>query len=313
MLGYQMWMGCARWLKLARGEFSINMVFILLITIISITLLISMFGYKLPGFGKDLYCKTFFHVYSSTMIPQGMRVDKRYCNIGPAIGVVELAPIEDRLLTFADGSESKQVVNEILNVQLDSKNVTFASISFSVFDNDPRSVDVDVGGDGSVEDSFTLTIANTPYEADLTDAVRSYVEQTGNLIVPIAVIDSAGLGMQVHELKVDQLRFFPHEQLVGGMLACWELAEYGRLQEDLVCVEITIPNDFKSSGMDTIIDESEITKVLVESEGCDILPNPDGDPSCGDENSIDWYILDLKDVSNILIEYNSLRKSIVVS
>lgn len=70
-----------------KGDIAINLVLIIVIAVISIFLLIGLFATKLPGFSKSLYCKTFFHVYSKTFVPSGLRVDPEYCQESAALRV----------------------------------------------------------------------------------------------------------------------------------------------------------------------------------------------------------------------------------
>ncbi len=65
-----------------KGDITINVIMVLLITIVSILLLLGIFSAKLPTFAKSIYCKTFFFIHSSSFIPQAIRQDQTYCSQG---------------------------------------------------------------------------------------------------------------------------------------------------------------------------------------------------------------------------------------
>ncbi|MBN1386323.1 hypothetical protein JW968_05115 [Candidatus Woesearchaeota archaeon] len=62
-----------------KADISIGLMLVLFVAVISVAMLVGLFATKLPGFSKSLYCKTFYHVYSATFVPKGLRVDKSYC------------------------------------------------------------------------------------------------------------------------------------------------------------------------------------------------------------------------------------------
>ncbi|MBD3203295.1 hypothetical protein GF327_03310 [Candidatus Woesearchaeota archaeon] len=62
-----------------KADLTINTIFVILVTIISIILLLGIFSTKLPVFAKKIYCKTFFFIHSATFIPKDMRADQDFC------------------------------------------------------------------------------------------------------------------------------------------------------------------------------------------------------------------------------------------
>ncbi|MBU0758041.1 MAG: hypothetical protein KKF44_08270, partial [Nanoarchaeota archaeon] len=78
-----------------KGDLTINMIFVILITIISIVLLLGVFSTKLPTFAKSIYCKTFFYIHSSAFIPKNMRADQDYCRF-------MAGPVDTEIVTSAD-------------------------------------------------------------------------------------------------------------------------------------------------------------------------------------------------------------------
>jgi len=82
--------------------------------------------------------------------------------------------------------------------------------------------------------------------------------------------------------------------------------------DDILCYEIVIPNELRGSEA-LGINETNITLFLMDEELCDVLPNNDTNPSCGDENKIEWNIVKLSSVSNVVVEYDSESEMILVS
>ena len=64
---------------LKKSEFPITTIFIIVIAVVSIFLLLSVFAVRIPFFSKELYCKTFFHIQKSSVMPSNLRVEQSYC------------------------------------------------------------------------------------------------------------------------------------------------------------------------------------------------------------------------------------------
>ena len=77
-----------------KADLTINTIFIVTITIISIVLLLSIFMGKLPVFAKKVYCNTFFYVHKATFIPRGLRADQSYCK--PVVPPIDIEIITEK-------------------------------------------------------------------------------------------------------------------------------------------------------------------------------------------------------------------------
>lgn len=294
--------------RLNRGDISISLIMILFITIVSITLLIGVFGTKLPGFGKELYCRTFFHVYSSTFIPSKIRVDQSYCKEEAFMGFTWLNKEVNYITSFSDGGNSKNVSNDLVYIQLETDSVVSAFMSMSVLDDTTQNIEIDVGDDG-VDFSFDLNSSDSPEVINFTDSLNSYLASSSQLLVPIMV---SGNNVVLHELGIEYEKYFVKEEILANIIACWQLAELGKSSKDMLCSEIIIPEELRGSTH-MVVSEEDITDMLMEEELCNIFSNNDVNPDCGDENNLEWGINDISNIFDISIEYKASERKVVVS
>ncbi|MFH1398723.1 MAG: hypothetical protein ABIG95_01270 [Candidatus Woesearchaeota archaeon] len=297
---------------MSKADISINLIMMALITIVSISLLIGVFGTKLPGFGKEIYCNTFFYVGSSSMMPSSIRVEQNYCNKGSVIDVIRLRQYPDYINLFDTGDESVRIKKGVLYIVLSTKSVKDASVSFSVFTVPQTDVRVDVGADGVWDFRIELNKSETAV-LNITKSVNNFLKGSSDFKLPIRVESIDNSEVVVHDLYVVYDAFFAVEEIVGSMISCWQIAEQGRGSQDILCYEVVVPKDFKNTAADTKISEADITAFLIKEGLCDALANNDVDNRCGDQDSITWNLLELKDTSNILVEYDADSKKIVVS
>ena len=95
-------------------------------------------------------------------------------------------------------------------------------------------------------------------------------------------------------------------ELVNKILDCWERSERGRLNYDLMCEEIPIPKDYPFKRM---INEKSITDIIINRKWCNIIQNSDF--GCGTKDQI--LVSKITTKTNILIEYNSKEKKVILS
>ncbi len=113
--------------------------------------------------------------------------------------------------------------------------------------------------------------------------------------------------------------------LLAHLLACWKRMEYGKYSENRLCYELTVSSAFKDPYL---IEEREIARLIYDNDLCEILPDSDvdiRDPAapvalyCGDnaavaDDRIEWLLGDtVYPEQNILIEYNSSNKLLIIS
>ena len=105
--------------------------------------------------------------------------------------------------------------------------------------------------------------------------------------------------------------------ILGHVIACWESMDYGKHSENALCYELTVRSTVPAP---VSLTEEELTRIISKERMCSIMPNnqlaltPPVDFNCGEENKIIWKLGDtVYPEQNILIEYNSERREIIVS
>jgi hypothetical protein len=103
--------------------------------------------------------------------------------------------------------------------------------------------------------------------------------------------------------------------LAGNIIACWKYSDYGKYADNMLCYELTLSPIFTQKMH---LDEKEITLILAQNDICDILPNDNvdltPDPKCGTGDKLIWNLGDeIFPHQNILIEYDSTRRAVVIS
>jgi len=112
------------------------------------------------------------------------------------------------------------------------------------------------------------------------------------------------------EVKIEEVSEIDNKivsrMLLAYIISCWREAEMKGLNKDHSCYEI----HFKRSVYD--VSEFNVTKVLIEEDGCKSIEN--ADYGCGAQDQILWKVYGevIRDQKIILIRYNSKYDAVEV-
>ena len=76
-----------------KGDMAVDTIFTIIISLSAIMVLLSLFGYNLTGFGKEVYCKTFFHIGKA--LPGSLKVEESECKGYQTINVYDILPVNE--------------------------------------------------------------------------------------------------------------------------------------------------------------------------------------------------------------------------
>ncbi|MFH1591522.1 MAG: hypothetical protein ABIC95_06370 [archaeon] len=146
---------------------------------------------------------------------------------------------------------------------------------------------------------------------DFTDLLRRMINETCDVRecpveLSIRTTNYESL-LKVTDLSVDYDLYLLEETLVSRIFDCWDKASRGQSRKDILCEEFVVPHDYKFIEP---ITEARLTSIILDRNSCHIIPNePHG---CGRGDTFDMT-KDINSVTNILIEYDTDAKRIIVS
>ncbi len=311
--------------KRKKGDLAINTVMILFVAIISILLLLALFAGKLPSFGKNLYCMSFYHLQKQSFVPDRLRADTSMCSEKKKLKASYIFEEENILTKFSNNKEVLRLSNRetspssIFYVTL--QNVTLINASFEAV----LISAVQVGSNSLGTVLFNMRVGNaTPFsfivEKDYPREVQFFVQLNQSMQycasfpcrIPInitpQIISPSGYSVSyaLQNLKITYKDCFVAEDIVGSMLACWERAKQGRLSENLLCDELVLGPQCRDSYE---LNDATIASIIAENNLCDYLPH--GPPCSGDR--VDFRLERVTKQTNILVEYDSASRMIRVS
>ena len=146
---------------------------------------------------------------------------------------------------------------------------------------------------------------------NLTDELNKYINSSCNTkqcIIPLElIVQNYRSLLKVGELHVEYEVYKMEESLLNEILKCWDKVERGKKKKDIMCKEFIVPSDYKFVSP---ITEGQLAAILKNRNLCHVLP--DSSHGCGSEDSLE-LTKNINSHTNILIEYISERRSIVVS
>ncbi|MBN1157272.1 hypothetical protein JXA85_06635 [Candidatus Woesearchaeota archaeon] len=278
-----------------KADIAVTTIAVLFITIISILLLLSLFGMKLPGFAKDIYCKTIFVVFRSGM-EEGGEADT-YCSRELLINVNVIEREQAFLYDFADGGQVKRLQQSpaVMMLSVPKSALLYSYMTLKTDTDTDVNMILDPGG-------IALDIALLGDEAKeiyfSEELNGSLMSCTADPCLVNISLDFLGT-LKVYDLNISYEKCFVENQIIASMLACWKKAGYGKYAKDIMCDELSLLNDCPAVEVNETIILNEIKK-----QGLDkTLP---------EENTM----VKLRKVSsgtNLLVEYSSKDKLIRVS
>jgi|GEM_PF-1671227 len=298
--------------KNKKADIAVNMIMIVLLTIISIFLLMSLFSLKMPVFAKQMYCKTFFYVQSSSFMPAFLRQSQDYCREFSALETSEIKPQTVFIREFPDQSRSKKFDFEAQEEQffkiMLQKNISAVDFSFSVSGN-ASYLEFDVCDDGTAEWNLTNMIKDKIFQPEkkLLKPFNDCILKCPSFPCDITVKMKGENGFAIiSELAVAYPECLLKEEMLSNIVACWEKANFGAYSKNFLCKSLS----FKKCQSEQIT-EKNMTDLIIEKGLCPIMGNKNY--GCGEENNIEWNITTIKPDDIILIEFIKDKKQIKIS
>lgn len=300
---------------MARGNLAIDTIFVMTVSIIAIFFLLFVFSGKLPAVGKEVYCKTFFHLATSKYFPEPVRQSQDYCvNEISNKAILIQANFKDYTRSvLSDGSTTARLgAGGIIKVNLpEDARVTFSNLTF-LAKQPLANVDIDVGSDLFIEDTLANPPVNTRFSftdnkisSELTNRVNSSAKPClyGECEIPISV--TADNNITLTDMDIEYKSCAIVDTIIAQMQLCDDKS--GASATNIVCGEVAISNDCQPVS----IDKPQLADRLVKENLCEQLPIETY--GCGSGDKVDWTLTQLDPGQNILIEYRASTKTIAVS
>ncbi|MEM2121358.1 MAG: hypothetical protein QXU20_01725 [Candidatus Woesearchaeota archaeon] len=153
-----------------------------------------------------------------------------------------------------------------------------------------------------------LNSTNPEQEINITEALISALNKT-NCYEECEIkieIEAENVKLKIKNLTIIYKAYNLLPEIVNKIIDCWERSERGRLNYDLLCEEIPIPKDYEFRKS---INEKALTDIIISRKWCNIIQNSDF--GCGNKDQIS--VSKISGKTNILIEYNSKEKKVVVT
>lgn len=300
-----------------KADIAINTIFVVALSIISILFLIFVFSTKFSTFGKDIYCKTFFYIHSSTFMPESLRAEKSYCQENKGFRTEQITREIEHLNTFGDGKSSmiikKSPAQNFLRLPKDAEVTSFKYSLSSNSDVENMFIAIYVG---DLSKNFTVDVplfnpklSPSSFGGEYSAAgFNSYISECTNDFCDIPLrIYLNGTDLKIFNIDVTYKKCFVEEHIIAEAVACYKEVNFGEYTKDKICVELSISPTCQKKYMD----QAEATAILQRDGYCEVLPNSDYD--CGESDALNWDIGTELPGHNVMVKFNSLTKQIEVS
>jgi hypothetical protein len=145
-----------------------------------------------------------------------------------------------------------------------------------------------------VKEQIEMALADCPAE-------QKYCE------IPMSLFASKSGSIELSGLEIVYYYYDLEKDILDSAIQCWKDSNEGKSGRNLLCDEIVVGPVFEYYYP---ITEEGVTIELKERNFCHIFGN--SDLACGDEDMLS-FDQDLMGTQNILIEYSSQDKRIIVS
>ncbi len=248
---------------MARAEISISLIFTGLIAIISITLLLGIFGAKLPGMGKQLYCSTVFKIQKSTYVPVSIRADPSYCKSTKTLRSHLVVPIIASITRFSDGWGVKRLSSTgTIKVMLPNATFINATLSLSASSTD---VSLDFWSDGN---DYSFTSLNSEKNITFIENLTQGLPSCTSFPCTMKIDVNTGGAVIIRNLNITYSKCFFEEELVAASLACWKSANYGDYSRNLSCDELMVSSRCRPA----IVTKNSFDETLKRANAEETLP-----------------------------------------
>jgi len=300
-----------------KANMSIDLIFIISISIVGIFFLLFLFSGKFPALGKEIYCKTFFHLQAARFFPENIRQSQDYCKdeANKGANAILLSVRDFKTIGLYDGATTARISGtSTIRISLppDAQPV---STNFTFFSREPLTrIAMDAGSDGSYEGSLTTFYGErfSVTSIDLTNAIYRTLNITpkpcpgGKCTLPITITVEGGSAVLVNsEVKYQSCALA--ETLIAQMVLCDEKSEEGNVKKNIICGEVAVLTNCKPEN----ITEFNAVQKIKSNNLCSKLPKQSFD--CGVGDKVSWKISEAKPGQNIIIEYLYRDRQIRVS
>ncbi len=290
--------------KQKRGAISLEVIFIIIITLTSIALLLALFSKNLSGFSRAVYCKTVFYVHSSDFIPVEYRQDPQYCKYSLFMNMKVISPQTEYISAFLP-DKKREIINNFteknLSFTFDIPAYKIEDLNFKIKQDKIRNLD--------------LKFCNKSHKIRIKDKLsyikldrREFSKCNKTLNNFVLNISGSSEYAKLSNLRITYSKCYPNEEILSHILACWERVNYGNYAKNKICEQFILSKDCQEVSTS----EEDITKLLVKNDVCNILGNNDT-LNCGEENNLDYRPKKIEHNQNYIIEFDSKNKRIVVS
>ncbi|MBD3204339.1 hypothetical protein GF327_08660 [Candidatus Woesearchaeota archaeon] len=200
-----------------------------------------------------------------------------------------------------------------LRIETDHQGAVFLNNLRIKYYLDPEGYEIKIGDLTLHGSSFSDEddIRKHDFTQELLTAMESYCDPTLETCqIPIAFSSSSDGAIKVQELNIDLKYYSLKEILFQRIIDCWNTAGQGRSKKDFVCSEIVLPLNYKYDKEYKRITETDMTKILILRNWCSFIGNKEH--YCGDKDNL-RFMHDIFNTYNILLEYDSANKQVVVA
>ncbi len=278
-----------------KGDIAITTIAVLFITIISILLLLALFGMKLPGFAKDIYCKTIYVVFRSG-IEEGGEADT-YCKRELLMNVNIIEKEQEFLYDFSDGSQVKRLKNShgLVEITIPNSTLIYSYMVLKTDRDDEVNMTFNPGGIVLNTSLLSNEAREIYFNKELNKSLMNCTSDP--CLINISMNFSGEL--KVYNLNISYEKCFVENQIIASMLACWKKAGFGKYTKDIMCDELSLLKDCPDAEVNETVILAEIKK-----QGLDkTLP----------KGNVEIGLRRVSQGTNILVEYSSKNKLIRVS
>ncbi|MBU0757465.1 MAG: hypothetical protein KKF44_05340 [Nanoarchaeota archaeon] len=194
-----------------------------------------------------------------------------------------------------------------ISVVSDEGTVIFDKVRLKYYDN-PLLQKISVNG-------FQMAIPDIHYDdpsimVDISDILNTALEtctpSEKNCHLTIEFIAGKPGAISLPSIDLEFGYYDLEEDILERILECWRRSNFGDDENDMVCEEFIVNNKYEFNYP---ITEKGITDLLIERNFCNVIGNLDY--SCGEDDQI-IFTQDIYNTYNILIEYDSVQKKVVV-
>ncbi|MEM3370523.1 MAG: VWA domain-containing protein [Candidatus Woesearchaeota archaeon] len=164
----------------------------------------------------------------------------------------------------------------------------------------------------SIEGKDVMTATNLNAESktvSLTDEIKELEKSCSSDYCTFTFkISTAGPTQLIaDDLKLSYTKYPVKEEIVSAIADCWRKSRYGQEKTSFFCSELGVPREY---NFIRAVTERDIAKILMDRQWCHIIG--DSEYGCGDSDNIN-FTKDINTNTNILVEYDSTKRQVVVT